>query len=30
MITTNMTDHVSWGLYIANFTFHSWVSPRAG
>jgi molybdopterin-containing oxidoreductase family membrane subunit len=21
MITTNMTDHVSWGLYIANFTF---------
>jgi molybdopterin-containing oxidoreductase family membrane subunit len=21
MIVTNMTDHVSWGLYIANFTF---------
>lgn len=21
MITTGMTDHVSWGLYIANFTF---------
>jgi len=21
MVTTNMTDHVSWGLYIANFTF---------
>jgi len=21
MIRTNMTDHVSWGLYIANFTF---------
>ncbi|NND95795.1 MAG: polysulfide reductase NrfD [Pirellulaceae bacterium] len=21
MIGTNMTDHVSWGLYIANFTF---------
>ncbi len=21
MILTNMTDHVSWGLYIANFTF---------
>lgn len=21
MIMTNMTDHVSWGLYIANFTF---------
>lgn len=21
MITTHMTDHVSWGLYIANFTF---------
>ena len=21
MITTYMTDHVSWGLYIANFTF---------
>jgi len=21
MIHTNMTDHVSWGLYIANFTF---------
>ncbi|MCA9184446.1 MAG: NrfD/PsrC family molybdoenzyme membrane anchor subunit [Pirellulaceae bacterium] len=21
MITTNMTDYVSWGLYIANFTF---------
>ncbi len=21
MSTTNMTDHVSWGLYIANFTF---------
>lgn len=21
MISTNMTDHVSWGLYIANFTF---------
>jgi len=21
MIITNMTDHVSWGLYIANFTF---------
>jgi Ni/Fe-hydrogenase subunit HybB-like protein len=21
MITTNMSDHVSWGLYIANFTF---------
>ncbi len=21
MITTSMTDHVSWGLYIANFTF---------
>ncbi|MCA9263472.1 MAG: polysulfide reductase NrfD [Planctomycetales bacterium] len=21
MITTNMTDHVSWGLYIANFMF---------
>ncbi len=21
MATTNMTDHVSWGLYIANFTF---------
>ncbi len=21
MINTNMTDHVSWGLYIANFTF---------
>lgn len=21
MTTTNMTDHVSWGLYIANFTF---------
>ena len=21
MIATNMTDHVSWGLYIANFTF---------
>ena len=21
MIWTNMTDHVSWGLYIANFTF---------
>ena len=21
MITTAMTDHVSWGLYIANFTF---------
>ena len=21
MITTNMTDHVSWGLYIANFTY---------
>lgn len=21
MIQTNMTDHVSWGLYIANFTF---------
>lgn len=21
MITTNMTDHVSWGIYIANFTF---------
>lgn len=21
MITTRMTDHVSWGLYIANFTF---------
>ncbi len=21
MITTNMTDHVSWGLYISNFTF---------
>src|SRR6266545_4409594 len=21
MVRTNMTDHVSWGLYIANFTF---------
>jgi len=21
MVLTNMTDHVSWGLYIANFTF---------
>jgi len=21
MVVTNMTDHVSWGLYIANFTF---------
>jgi molybdopterin-containing oxidoreductase family membrane subunit len=21
MVMTNMTDHVSWGLYIANFTF---------
>ena len=21
MIVTHMTDHVSWGLYIANFTF---------
>ena len=21
MVQTNMTDHVSWGLYIANFTF---------
>lgn len=21
MATTNMCDHVSWGLYIANFTF---------
>jgi Ni/Fe-hydrogenase subunit HybB-like protein len=21
MVTTSMTDHVSWGLYIANFTF---------
>jgi Ni/Fe-hydrogenase subunit HybB-like protein len=21
MVTTNMSDHVSWGLYIANFTF---------
>lgn len=21
MITTNLTDHVSWGFYIANFTF---------
>lgn len=21
MVSTNMTDHVSWGLYIANFTF---------
>lgn len=21
MITTNMTDHVSWGLYISNFTY---------
>jgi molybdopterin-containing oxidoreductase family membrane subunit len=21
MIVTNMTDHVSWGIYIANFTF---------
>ncbi|MFN7131412.1 MAG: sulfate reduction electron transfer complex DsrMKJOP subunit DsrP [Myxococcales bacterium] len=21
MVTTNLTDHVSWGLYIANFTF---------
>ena len=21
MIVTTMTDHVSWGLYIANFTF---------
>ena len=21
MVATNMTDHVSWGLYIANFTF---------
>ena len=21
MIVTNITDHVSWGLYIANFTF---------
>ena len=21
MVATGMTDHVSWGLYIANFTF---------
>ena len=21
MVVTGMTDHVSWGLYIANFTF---------
>ncbi|MEQ1826747.1 MAG: hypothetical protein ABL921_12410, partial [Pirellula sp.] len=21
MVVTNMSDHVSWGLYIANFTF---------
>ena len=21
MVLTNMSDHVSWGLYIANFTF---------
>jgi molybdopterin-containing oxidoreductase family membrane subunit len=29
MITTHMTDHVSWGLYIANFTFMVGVAAGA-
>jgi Ni/Fe-hydrogenase subunit HybB-like protein len=29
MVTTNMTDHVSWGLYIANFTFMVGVAAGA-
>lgn len=29
MIVTNMTDHVSWGLYIANFTFMVGVAAGA-
>ncbi len=29
MIETNMTDHVSWGLYIANFTFMVGVAAGA-
>lgn len=29
MVMTNMTDHVSWGLYIANFTFMVGVAAGA-
>ncbi len=29
MVLTNMTDHVSWGLYIANFTFMVGVAAGA-
>jgi Ni/Fe-hydrogenase subunit HybB-like protein len=29
MVVTGMSDHVSWGLYIANFTFASASPPAA-